>query len=512
MSKKELQGQLELLDDSLEPSRPDRMCVSVSDLHLTDGSVGYQNLGQHTWDAFYGDIVARCQRYCIKELYFILDGDIVDLIRTDKWAKNGIYPWQREDKTEFSRVLNEILKDIVADKHVKFFDWLKAMPQKLKDEAGVDKMEVVVLLGNHDKELICDDKALSYFYEKALGRSLKKISEAERRWLGRMYGDEEKFLAPSSAPYLPFYFADRGFRFFTTHGQWRDATNNRSVKSKKGPGWTNKQGWKLDIWQKLEFSPFTLPCLGDVIAAGLLSTFIYEAKQKLAGYNNPRLLSILDEMDLYRPTTRAPIRLLEETKAMRKKKQDVEIVRQIEDVLFGCFIRFIDWCPAVLTSRLTRILLKVVKAVLIFSRIFKIRIEIRLLKLAFKIVDSMQGRVEFKEAKLFPAFMPEYQHYGFQIHGEGHTHVPLEEEFNFGLEHPATYINFGTWRDQIVSRKKKGYRRRSILRALYILDLNDTTEGAASDARSFNYYTQDILHWSDKSDNFNRSGKPQPHV
>jgi len=38
------QKTLELFNDSLEPNRPNRLCVSLSDIHLTDGTVGLQNL------------------------------------------------------------------------------------------------------------------------------------------------------------------------------------------------------------------------------------------------------------------------------------------------------------------------------------------------------------------------------------------------------------------------------------------------------------------------------------
>lgn len=508
-----LNKKLELFNENLADNRANRMCITVSDLHFTDGTVGYQNLGQKTWDALYGDILARCKRNEIEEVTFILDGDVVDLIRTAKWAENNLYPWQREkDKDKYTQILKSLLEDIVENKHKVFFDWLKSLEERLKTDAGLTGVKIFVLLGNHDKELLSDNDVLSYFYEKALGRKLDSIDKEERKWLGRMYGDENRFLDKAIAPNLPFYFGDRGFRFFTTHGQWRDSSNNRSVSASKGlPGWKNSDGWKPEIWQKIDFAPFTLPCIGDVIAAGLLSTFIHDAKCKLKDYHNQRLLTILDEMDLYRPTARAPVRLLQETRSMRKHKEDVEIVNLIEDSLYECTLKFIDWVPVIYSSWPVRLLLKLFKGVLKFARLFKLHIEIKLLKLTFGLMDSMQDKVEFAEAKQFPAFMPEYRHYGFQIHGEGHTHAPLESEFNFKLEHPATYVNYGTWRDQIVTREKSGYRRRSVLRAFYILDLNDKEAGNEG-KRSLDYYTQDYVIWSDKLDDLGRKVKGQPNM
>jgi hypothetical protein len=115
--------------------------------------------------------------------------------------------------------------------------------------------------------------------------------------------------------------------------------------------------------------------------------------------------------------------------------------------------------------------------------------------------------------KKFPSFLPQYQHYNFQIHGEGHTHQPLQEEPNFGVDHPATYINFGTWRDQIVLRKRQGYRRRGILRALFILDIVNYV-GQTNDImpRTFDYFVTDIVHWSDAKDALNRTGHIEPRT
>ena len=112
----------------------------------------------------------------------------------------------------------------------------------------------------------------------------------------------------------------------------------------------------------------------------------------------------------------------------------------------------------------------------------------------------------------FPSFMPMYRHYGFQIHGEGHTHIPLQAEPNMGGKRPSTYINFGTWRDQILLRKNQGYRRRGVLRALYILDLVNETETAEDSPRSFDYFVEDITHWGDQKDTMNQECRGQPKV
>ena len=515
MKKQTEDKKLEFIEDNLSADRPNRLCVSLSDLHLTDGSVGFQNLGIHTWTAFYDGIVARCKRYNIKEFTFVLDGDVVDMIRTDKWARKGVYPWQR-DKEEFSQIVNKLIRDIVDIQHKEFFDWLKGLPTKLEDIVGV-KTKIVVLLGNHDKELLCDQNALSYFYEHGLGRPLDSIDDDERREIGRMYGDEEKFIDKTTAPYFPFYYGDTGFRFFTTHGHWRDKENSRKVKAKNGlPSWSTKDGWAIEAWKKLKFSPFFLPCFGDSVAAGVLSTFIYKTKKQLkeCGHDDDRLNSILDELDLYRPTYKAVTRILKEARSMRKENCGHEAIKIIESTLYNCIMDWLSWNFTYETSPLLRrILLTVVKLILKIMKFFNVGLEIKTIAVLVKhLMPAQKEDLTLKEMKGFPAFLPEYEHYGFQIHGEGHTHVPWEEDPNFYRKKPSTYINFGTWRDQIVGRKNIGFRRRSILRAFFILDLKDETKGAEEGARSFNYYTDDIISWSDKSDSFSRKGPHQPHL
>ncbi len=120
-----------------------------------------------------------------------------------------------------------------------------------------------------------------------------------------------------------------------------------------------------------------------------------------------------------------------------------------------------------------------------------------------------QEAVTFKEMETFPAFLPEYRTYGFHIHGEGHTHNPLQAEPDIEKGQNYTYINFGTWRDQIVEknagnwlkkllkRTKPSYRRRSVGRALFILDLKPAP---GDNQRRFCYWIADDLTWSDKLD------------
>ncbi len=233
--------------------------------------------------------------------------------------------------------------------------------------------------------------------------------------------------------------------------------------------------------------------------------------------HDDRLMCILDELDLYRPTYKALTRLLEETKSMRDKECDHKVINIIEGTLYKCIIDWLSWDFTYESSPWLRCIgLWLVKIILKLLKLFDVGLEIKAIAWLMKFLGNVirlnpfrKSGLSFKKMAKFPAFLPAYKHYGFQIQGEGHTHQPLQEDLNFKREKPSTYINFGTWRDQIVSRKETGYRRRSILREFYILDLKDTINGGG---RSFDYFTNDILSWSDKSDMFSRKGKHQPHI
>lgn len=507
--------------------RPNRLCVVVSDLHFTDGTVGFQNLGDATWEAFYKTILERCVTYRINELVLVLDGDIVDMIRSGKWAEKGIYPWQRERKQEFSAVVNAIIKDIVEDKHRGFFEWLKALEANLQrdtrqwdGQAAFEKLKIVVTVGNHDKELLCDNAALTYFYEQGLGLKLTGIDEERRKLLGRMYGDENLFLDKKTAPYFPFYYGDTGFRFFTTHGQWRDPDNSARISAENGlPAWSVEDGWAIEKWQALRFSPFFKPCFGDTVAAGVLSTFIYKTKIQLdeQGCHDPVIDSVLDELDLYRPTYAAIERILKLTAANRKNQTNLQAVQIIEDTLYACLMAWLDWDFTLQSSPVgRRIGLVIAKWLLKFIKLIGHNLHISFIVGLVKILkignfhDVSPG---FTEMAKFPGFLPEYRHYGFQIHGEGHTHQPLQEEVRIsGEQHPSTYINFGTWRDQILQRERRGYRRRGMLRALFILDLENLTESKNKNPRTFDYFVIDALHWGDLNDDLTETGKTEPKI
>jgi hypothetical protein len=100
-----------------------RLCVLISDVHCTDCTVGNQTAEETDWQLFFDQMCMSC-RYSanqdadeavgdtLDELLIILNGDIVDLIRSSKWAEASVYPWQRDD-SRFADIVVAIMRDIV---------------------------------------------------------------------------------------------------------------------------------------------------------------------------------------------------------------------------------------------------------------------------------------------------------------------------------------------------------------------------------------------------------------
>ncbi len=567
--------------DPFDPDRPNRMCVCFSDVHFTDNTVGNQSADSVVWENVFIRIMDLCVYKEIEELTLVLVGDVADMIRTSKWTELGVYPWNRTDP-RFSDVVKEILDGIIrehAEDPIKsnrperkqgFFWLLKQLPARLAGyeslahpvgsrRSRVQRIQTIVLLGNHDKELLADPAVLQSFYEACLGRQLASLTPLYRQWVGAMYfGDAGKFAAPDSVPWLPFYWGDPGFRLFVTHGQWRDDENSRSISSEDAkPGWSVSDGWKPGVWQQLRYAPFTAPCFGDTVAAGLLSGFIYRANKLLEEYGKPKnsqdqdildpedakmLGKVLSELDLYRPTYAAVRRVIELTRKLDRKVREkpgsyqrlgefrILIEKELNDAIYS-------WVnlPFIMESASPgrRWLILLARFLLGFSRAWE-KVVHRNLGIKLRFLAGLMHTLEWfqrwrkqspssDEMAKFPGFLDGYREYGFRIHGEGHTHVPVEEEMYFKTPEKSpnyTYINFGAWRDNLVMkgpadtwveksllRPSKGYRRRGAGRALVVLDLLPTASPSADPTgkksthdRRVAYWVEDLMIWGDGLD------------
>ncbi|WP_420477250.1 hypothetical protein [Noviherbaspirillum sp. ST9] len=490
-----------------------RVCVLISDIHCTDCTVGNQTASETDWQLFFeqmefavhnpGDKAQAPPEQRIDELLLILNGDIVDLIRTSKWAEAGIYPWQRDDP-RFAEIILDIMRDIVAihacarpecseQPYSGFFYWMRQSIASLRAR-GI-AVTVIPIVGNHDKELQVVPAARQLFYEECLGMTALDIGDSYRAWVAAQMGTAKDDMYPC----MPFYFADTGLRLLATHGQWRDRDNSRSTAN-----WKLSRGWQPQVWQQEQYRAFSEPCFGDTVAAGMLSRFICKMADTI-DKNMPgagRICNLLDEMDLYRPSVSAVVRLLAESRRLAWRTPEA---KGLHDKVLRCFREsLVDWMSHDETWKSahggTKFGLHVLS---VLSRIRWYWLEITLMRLMAK-VQEPESDIKTRTLTGLPAFQPSYRELGLRLHVEGHTHVALEADLQFRQPRQGrnnyTYINLGAWRDSILPKRNRGYRRRGIGRALFIFDLARLAQHTPGD--TYRFYARDMTSWGDRMDSW----------
>lgn len=494
-------------------AQKNRLCVLISDIHCTDCSVGNQTASETDWKYFFdqlefavrnpGEKASVSGVESVDELLLILNGDIVDLIRSSKWAEAGVYPWHR-DNPRFEEITLAIMRDIV-DIHARerngnseepysgFFFWMRKAMQRLR-ALGVE-VTIVPIVGNHDKELQVVPAARQMFYEECLGLRPSDIPDSYRAWVAAQLGTSRDELYPP----LPFYFADSGLRLLATHGQWRDPDNARSTSL-----WQLHEGWQPQQWQREQYRPFTDPCFGDTVAAAMLSRFIWltacRIDETMPGAR--RIRNLLDEMDLYRPSVMAVVRLLSESRRMARRDPAVKdvhklVFRSFRDSLNGWLKHRTTWQSASPSAKIALFGLS------LLTRLRLYWMDVTLMRLMAARQEPEANITTFKLLRL-PAFSRAYRNLGLRLHVEGHTHVATEADVQFRKPYQGrnnySYINLGAWRDRILPKRNRGFRRRSIGRALFIFDLARLKGVRRLDA--YRFYVRDMTGWGDRLDSW----------
>lgn len=106
------------------------MLVIVSDLHLTDGTSGTtidegafkifrERLTDLAWGASTRIGKDGNEDYVpIDEVELLLLGDILDVIRSEKWTNSGhVHPWTDRSDPNFAKKVSEITRAILANNH-----------------------------------------------------------------------------------------------------------------------------------------------------------------------------------------------------------------------------------------------------------------------------------------------------------------------------------------------------------------------------------------------------------
>ncbi|MFZ2160911.1 MAG: hypothetical protein WAW02_01720 [Sideroxyarcus sp.] len=483
-----------------------RIAVLISDIHCTDCSVGNQTAEEADWKNFFCEleVVLDASISDTSEILLILNGDVVDLLRSGKWADANVYPWQR-DNPRFRQIILDIMRDIV-EKHARhpggncdssgFFYYLQGMVLNLRKKSA--RVTIIPTVGNHDKELQVVPEAREIYYRQCLGLSAADLGTGYRNWVAEQMGSD-----PDTAwPLLPFYVADPRLRLFATHGQWRDNMNSRTTGH-----WKYCNGWQPQVWRKEQYQSFSDPCCGDTIASGLLSHFIWNATIAIKQVVIPRaserhqaeeinhILNVLREMDLYRPTARAVVRLLEEARKIDRRDENTKLLYNTVIDQYRNSLQ--SWLAHPETFQTAPVFFGLILYVISFlSRLHWAWLDTVLMRLMAWTSDL---KIETPFAKL-PAFLAAYRPVGFRLHAEGHTHETMEVDvrYNSPREHRNySYINLGAWRNRIVQKiDNLGYRRRSVGRAMIVH--GSATSGSAESAYWFTL--RDITSWGDKLD------------
>jgi hypothetical protein len=504
MPDNQLPAGLLLWPDNPEADR--RIGVVISDIHCTDCTVGNQTADETDWQNFFREleVMLDASITATSEILLILNGDVVDLLRSGKWAAANVYPWQR-DKPEFKKIVLDIMHNIV-EKHTQhpvdvnvpsgFFHYLQELVQNLRKKTS--RVTLIPIVGNHDKELQVVPEARAIYYQQCLGLTEGDLGADYRNWVAAQMGSDPAEIWPL----LPFYFAGPHLRLFATHGQWRDSTNSRSTGR-----WNYCKGWQPQLWQQEQYQPFSDSCFGDTIASGLLSHYIWNTTQAIERYVIPNavnrsrddgidhILNVLREMDLYRPAASAVVRLLEEARKLDLNDPDSRMLYKTVIDQYRNSLQ--SWLGHPETFSMAPLGNKIVLYVVSFlSRLHWAWLDTLLMRL-MAWVSEMKKETTF--AKL-PAFLDDYRPLGFRLHTEGHSHVTMEVDLRYSppLERRNyTYVNTGAWRNRIVPKfDNMGFRRRSIGRAL-IVQGNANSESIDN---AYGFTLRDITSWGDGLD------------
>jgi hypothetical protein len=257
-------------------------------------------------------------------------------------------------------------------------------------------------------------------------------------------------------------------------------------------------------WRLEQYRAFSDPCFGDTVAAAMLSRFIWctarNIDKTIPGAS--RICNLLDEMDLYRPSVAAVVRLLKESRRLARR---IPQARGLHDTVLRCFRESLaawlahstTWKSAWGSTRLGLHLLSCLR------RLRWYWLDITLMRLMAK-AQEPEANIGTRTLLGLPAFQRPYRALGLRLHVEGHTHVALEAEAQFPRPRQGRnnymYVNLGAWRDRILPKRNRGYRRRGIGRALFVFDLAKLTDEKPNDA--YRFYARDITSWGDRLDNW----------
>jgi len=418
------------------------MLVIISDLHLTDGSSGEtisssafklfkHRLNDMAYDASWRDD----ENYKpIEQLDIILLGDILDMIRSERWNKalETIMPWTAERQDDFYNNIATIVDSILAENEVSF-SILKSMsedgieipltmqiiPQeekvaKKKNYASSGHFSVKVnlyyMIGNHDWFFYIDDPRMNVIRNKvidALGLSNDRDAPFPH--------------SPHEKTATVIQKIQGSHRVYAKHGDEFDKTNFQTPHRDASS-------------------------VGDVVVIKLLNEIpkkIEESleKQKAITDNKDEIknfIKALREIDNLRPYSLAPAWILQ---VLKDTKLDDKIVNESIAAALRSVMK--DFRTNTIISKNLKLFYGMKVAELLLSGNFSLKGLSNLIN-AFGI-----SKDKFESYRQYAVRMSGDRECDFFV--MGHTHypevVPLSTYIDgYGVKRNKIYINTGTWR------------------------------------------------------------------
>ncbi|HEX3655682.1 MAG TPA: hypothetical protein VHV55_07755 [Pirellulales bacterium] len=402
------------------------MLVIISDLHLTDGTTGstiapaaFDIFAQEVRDLIYSASWRADGRYRpIEQIDVLLLGDVLDVIRSARWASQTVRPYDGADHPQLASLVTQITTDILAhnESSLAVLRGL-AMPGQLlvppadsqgRPATGASGQGVRVaihyVVGNHD-----------WFFHVASNR-YDPIRDAIIRQLGLANAPGTAFPHDPSevGPLLDIM---RRHRVFARHGDIFDPFNFEGDRSASS--------------------------LGDAIVIELLNRFPAEVQKRLGDEVPAATLAGLKELDNVRPVLLVPVwldGLLERTCPLLSMRTRI---KGIWDELVERFLA-VPFVRARRTGN-SRDLVTGMEDMLKFSKHVSIG-------WASRIVTWLQNLRGASASSFYPHALaePDFRSRRAKYVVYGHTHyaecVPLEASHAEGYVLNQMYFNSGTWR------------------------------------------------------------------
>lgn len=401
------------------------MLVIISDLHLTDGTVGHSIPAGafHIFAHRLRDLAIAAShrqdgRYRpIERIDLLLLGDVLDLIRSAHWLAGDVRPWSDPRSPHMAAMVAQIVQSTLAT-NAESLAVLRALahggltipPANGAGQAvqggAAQSVPVAIhyMVGNHDWMLHLP------------GPAYDRIRQAVVQHLGL-----------ANRPELPFPHDPAGSDAIL------ETLRRHRVLARHG-----------DIYDPFNFDGDRLTSsLGDAIVIELINRFAYQIETELAPDLSPETMAGLRELDNIRPTLLVPVwidGLLERScpsPAVRKR------VKQVWDTLADRFLQldFVrsrdTWSPVDLVDGLQRVLR--------FSR----RLSVGWAAAIVNWLHSIRGP---DDSSYYHHALAEqdFRNRRAKHIVYGHTHspenVPLDASYAEGYVLDQMYFNSGTWR------------------------------------------------------------------